>query len=281
MVFNPGKKNRNFGTKKRGRGQDNRHVIPESFFRDWKSYYEKLGDYRAFDLPTLHGSLRFLVEVPREDFYHAVTPEDVVHLISALSKEHTSDLEIVVFRQPTRRQLLLSPVWGRLVYFTEIDEHEGLAIYLEAVPHPNTWTNSKSVGPDAAKEYARLEALGVDVRYEKRAIRISPSPAATRNVQLYHSIPHELGHLDDDRRHRRFSLDDAEEAALESERRIDEGTPHYEQKTAAEREVYAHRFSDERRAELREAGRIPFERRFDEARMAEFGVEAAWFLPPD
>jgi hypothetical protein len=276
-VFNPGKKNRRFGTKWRGYGQDNRMVIPESWHGDWRRYYERLTDYRAFALPVAGQELRFLVERPHPRCYYAVTPEDVAHLLGAVPRERWEELELFVFRQPTKKQRLLSGCWGRISYFSEIDRHSGLAIYLEALPARWTWTASKSQDPEGARELARLEELGVQVQLERRAIRLTSSPAADRQIQLYHTIPHELGHLEDHRLHARYFLEDDEDARAEADRRIDEGTPHYDHKPAAEKEAYAHRFSDELRRQLRSEGAIPFPRRFNEAHMGIVGVEARWF----
>ncbi len=276
MVFRADRKNRKAGTKARGRGQDNRLVIP-SRWRDSQVYWEKLTDYRTFALQIAGRQLPFVVERPHPRCYHAVTPEDVATLLAALPIETWEALDLFVFRQPTKKQRILSCCWARLAYFAEVADFEGITIFLEALPRRRTWYRSKSLTPDAERELRRLEALGVELIPERRRLRLTSSPEADRQVQLYHSVLHELGHLEDWIKHDRYVLEDPEDRAAEGERRIDEGTPHYDQKSARELEVYAHRFSDRHRAALIEAGVIPFTRRFDETLMASVDVDEAWF----
>jgi hypothetical protein len=278
-MFNPGKKNRRFGTKWRGFGQDNRMVIPESWHGDWRRYWERLTDYRAFELPVGGRELQFLVERPHPGCYHAVTPDDVAHLLGFVPRACWEELELFVFRQPTRKQRRLSGCWGRISYFSEIDHYSGLAIYLEALPSRWSWRASRSQDPEGAREIARLEELGVRVQLERRGYLLTSSPAADRQTQLYHTIPHELGHLEDYRLHARYALEDDEDSRAEADRRIDEGTPHYDHKPRAEKEAYAHRFSDELRRRLRAEHALPFPRRLDRERMRRLDVEESWFEP--
>ena len=39
-------------------------------------------------------------------------------------------IDMIVFRQPTRKQIRLSSVWGRLLYWATIGRRTGTAIYL-------------------------------------------------------------------------------------------------------------------------------------------------------
>src|SRR5262245_45158558 len=128
--WNPTRRNRNQGTAKRGHGQDNRMVVPCSS-RTTRPFYDQLRDpiivMRGIPTP-----LKFYVEPPREDCRHACSIDDIAHLLRRLPSDHVKSLVAIVLRQPTRKQAMLRPVWGRMLYSRDDGIRNGPAIFLEA-----------------------------------------------------------------------------------------------------------------------------------------------------
>ena len=46
--------------------------------------------------------VHFLIEAPRADCVHACTVDDVLDLMAMVPPDHRSDVDTIVFRQPTR-----------------------------------------------------------------------------------------------------------------------------------------------------------------------------------
>src|SRR6185312_15479594 len=138
---NPARRNRNIGTSKSGHGLANRLVIPAAS-NDPRIFWEKLRDPVTVEA---NGFL-ILVEPCRPGFVHAVTVEDVVRILGLLPMEDIARLRAVVLRQPTRKQRVLSAVWGRLAYFADFGRARGPAVILEAqrLDEPIEWPRSLS-----------------------------------------------------------------------------------------------------------------------------------------
>ena len=60
---------------------------------------------------------------------------------------------------------------------------------------------------------------------------------------------------------------------------MDQRFEQYFQRPNSEREAFAHRFSDEWRNRLAKEKKLPSDRRFDEVRLRNEGVDPAWFRP--
>jgi hypothetical protein len=84
----------------------------------------------------------------------------VTRLLDHVPPSDLYGIELIVVRQPTRKQEVLAPVWGRLVFIAEIGQHEGPAIFLESVSLNQVIRRSKSLSPDEAQEFERLRADG-------------------------------------------------------------------------------------------------------------------------
>ena len=256
MMRNPSRRNRNIGTAKQGHGRSNRMVIPESW-HDSRVFYEKLRS--PVRLMRIIGGkeLTFLVEETLFDHRHPCTIDDICHMLRYVPANDWAMLDIVVLRQPTRKQKILSNVWGRLSYYYETDTCTGVAIVLESQPCNSVLKWSKSLSPDDQKEINRLANDGHEVRFEKKHIAIQSTLANCRNTQLFRTIPHEIGHYHHYRK-------------TNSPQR-------YSSLTMDEREAAAHRYADELTKRLHIDGSIPFDRLLDSRSLRKDNLAREWF----
>lgn len=271
--WNPTRRNRNIGTSKRGFGQDNRLVVPASHWDD-KVYYERIGRHRKLERSIGGVGVTFLVEETRADCLHPCTVDDIFHLWTHLPCEDWKGLALVYLRQPTRKQQILTEVWGRMAYLAEVAGLSGPMLILEALDtaRPKKWP--LSLDPDAAAELERLREAGHRVETTGRAHVVHSDVEAVRATQLYHTVPHEVGHWVDMTRRVR----DPEANSPEANLSFSERSRLYWSRPAREREAFAHRYADGLRQELRKAGVIPFPRRLDPASLKRDGLRPEDFL---
>lgn len=263
------RRNRNIGTAKSGHGQDNRLVVPEPW-ADARRYWERLENPITVKRMVLGRTLPFVVEAPRSPFFHACTVDDLAELIGLLTSDEFGAIAFVALRQPTRKQALLSLVWGRLVYHAEVGGFAGPALILEAQRSPGALRWPKSLQPWVAAEIELLRSDGHEVSVEARHYRLLSNPQAVRDTQLFRTVPHEVGHYVDYRRR----VIDVSSTKAELNRNLDL----FWSRPTREREEFADRFAREFRA--RHGTRVPFPQRLDESTIRRDGLELSWFQPP-
>jgi len=168
--WNPTRRNRNAGTKRHGHGSDNRMTIPESWHQV-RCFYEWLSSYVVVKRSVANAELVFLVEPTRSGWFHPCSIDDICRVLTHVPVEHLAQIDMVVMRQPTRKQRVLSPVWGRAIFAFDVAEYSGAAIVIEAQDdRPITW--SVSLSSDKARELDRLRSDGHDVRRSRRTFEI-------------------------------------------------------------------------------------------------------------
>ena len=253
---NPIRRNRNIGTSKQGYGQNNCMSIPSSW-HDMSIFYEKLRNPVRLIKTINEKDIIFLVEKPLSDYRHCCTVDDICRMLSCVPNKDWSGLDIVVLRQPTRKQNILSSVWGRLSYLYEYKDLSGVAIVLEAQPRDSVLTWSKSLAPDSQKEVERLSNDGHEIRFGKKCITINTELNACRNTQLFRTLPHEIGHY-------------CHYIKINSDTK-------YQSIPRSEKEAAAHRYADELAASLRAKGKIPFTRMIDPADLTTSSLPIEWF----
>jgi hypothetical protein len=263
------RRNRNIGTAKSGHGQDNRLVVPEPW-ADARRYWERLENPITVMRTVLGRTLPFVVEAPRSPFFHPCTVDDLAELIGLLTIEEFGDIAFVALRQPTRKQALLSLVWGRLIYNAKVGGFDGPALILEAQQSPGALRWPKSLQPWVASEIELLRSDGHEVSVEARHYSVLSKPQALRTTLLFRTVPHEVGHYVD-YRHRVIDISPTE---LEFNRNRDL----FWSRPTREGEEFADRFGREFRA--RHGTRIPFPQRLDESSIRRDGLEPTWFQPP-
>ncbi|MEM1180077.1 MAG: hypothetical protein AAGM22_17175 [Acidobacteriota bacterium] len=144
--IDPTRRNRNIGTERAGHGADNRHGIPQSW-HDNRVYWEKLSDPVLVERRLQSRPVTFFIEPTRPDCVHACTVDDVMRVLQLLPPENQLCVTTFVFRQPTRRQSQLRPVWGRWSYFAKLGRYRGPAIYLDAQAPDRSIRWEKSLDP--------------------------------------------------------------------------------------------------------------------------------------
>lgn len=189
----PRRRNRNIGTARSGHGQHNCLVIPERWTSD-RRFYESLVSPTRATRRVGDRTVTFLVEKPNPGFGHACSVDDIVRILTCLERYGASAVSTIVLRQPTRKQRVLSPVWGRLQYFSTLTEDVSPALFVEAQPVSGAFTRELPRSPDDFAEHERLVQDGHRLVRVGKRYRAQWDPVATRATQLYRTIPHEIGH---------------------------------------------------------------------------------------
>lgn len=139
------------------------------------------GQFRA----TVHRwPITFVVEKTRADSYHACTVDDIAHLLEYIAPTDLEGIELIVLRQPKRKEEILNPLWGRVGYYVKIGKHRGRAIFIEAVnlTKPMRW--SKSLIPDFEIELERLRKDGHQITTTKSSYRFFKFGIGSSNSTL-------------------------------------------------------------------------------------------------
>lgn len=253
---NPTRRNRNIGTAKQGHGQSNSMVIPSR--NDGPYWLDCIGEHKTEIRIIADKEVQFIIEVNNKNFIHPCTVDDVARVLEALPKNEWLGLQTFVFRQPSRKQTLVSPVWGRLLYRADLETAKGKrlakgpVIFLDAVQieKPIIW--SASLDTDDSKELESLRADGHDVQRSGRKYVIMLTASSARNTQLYRTLLHEIGHWFDWLSKVEIPSDNGGDwECLEK---------NYFARPKAERESFAHRYADAKRIHLEQNGLIPFDR---------------------
>ncbi len=253
-VRNPIRRNRNIGTSRQGHGQNNKLAIPQpcdTFL--W--FYERLDSPKRLDI-IVHGvKIRVLVELLKKGYSYSCTPHDVQRILNSIPKEDLEDIGYIVFRQPKKKEAILSSVWGRLIYCFEFEGIYGPAIIIEATPEWRTYSYPKKQSVDQALEFELLKKDGMSFKESRRDYVASIDDEVIGSVQLYRTLLHEVGHyvhyLDVVQRPCK-----EDEQAKEWEARSDA----YFQIPKSEKESFANRYAVEMRRKLAIVGVIPFGR---------------------
>ncbi len=251
---NPTRRNRNIGTEKQGHGQNNELTIPYPVAIS-KTFYERLGRYEKFNR-TINGNVfEFVIEETRTTSEHACTIEDISEIIRHIPPSDYDDLNLIILRQPKRKEETLSSVWGRLIYSYEFEGNNRAAIILEAVDYERKFKWSKSLQPEHQKELERLRSDGHEIIAEKRYYTAEYKLDNVRNTQLYRTLPHEFGHYV-------HYLEEVERPGTEEEdyEEWELRYDNYFKISTADKEKFAHGYADELINNLKECRAIPFER---------------------
>jgi len=243
-------------------------VIPDG--RNGRAFWERLPGAVEVSISVGVRSLSLFVEPPKLGWAHACTVDDIEALLGHLPTKDLAAIELVVLRQPKRKEKILSDVWGRWIPPTQIGRHRGEAIVLEAqVPgFAVRWPTSLS--PADVRQLERLESEGHSIRADRRNHVITSDFDAIRATQLFRTLPHELGHSIDF--HQTADLLATAEPGSEQGRMTA-----WESKTKLDKEAFAERYANEVLRSARAAGLVPFSRRIDYKRMRQFRLDPTWF----
>lgn len=250
------RRNRNIGTAKQGHGQNNRLAIPVRFNPTVIFFYENLLSYKSVIREIENRKITFLIEHTRADCLHACTIDDLVHILGFIPPTDLKGIDLIVLRQPKRKEEILNAAWGRWVPCVTVEDFSGCAIFLEAVPCNQYVRWPKALSLEKQKELRRLESDGHEVVITKKHYQIKFNLEPVRATQLYRTLLHEIGH------HVDFQRDPIA----------------FDQKANVEKEVFAHRYADELRARLMQQQVLPFPRKLSTEQIEKDGLRVTDFV---
>ena len=149
--YNPKRRNRKIGTAAQGHGSDNELKIPSLLHGD-RHWAQTLRHFKTESRSVSGRDLMFVVEEPSQGCAHACSIADVCYVLKHIPFDDWHGLTTFVFRQPTKKQRIIAPVWGRLFYSAKLGQANrrnlptGPALMLEATKIGDTfkWRNSWS-----------------------------------------------------------------------------------------------------------------------------------------
>ena len=246
-AFRPERRNRKIGTEAAGYKKSNKMGIPESWLdRDGsvRRYATRMRRHQTIEYQLPGGSLTFLYEPPRSGCAYGCSPEDVAHVLAHVPAPDIEGLKIVAFRQPTRKQGVLNPVWGRLFYHADFVSHDGPAIVIEAsdLSRPVRWSRKLSL--EHQSELDRLREDGHRIEEDRRGYTFHLTESSVRQTILYRTLLHELGHWVD--------------WLTKVEQPPNGDMDRYFARPVSERDAFAHAYADRLTESLRRNGVIPF-----------------------
>ena len=269
--WNPTRRNRNIGTEKSGSSRNNKFAVPERW-ADFRIFWERLNDPVFHPFSIKDHDLTLVVEPPKDGYLHVCTPHDVMSVLELIEQEHLEEIDLVVFRQPKKKEEILKPAWGRFVYYADLGRYSGPAIYLEAVKSGRTIRWGNKLDTYERKELASLEAEGHKIEKVKRGYDITPAPDSVRNTQLYRTVPHEIGHAVDYLCHAlQPQLESGSEAEDEYIRAV------FKSKPGLDKEEFANRYAREFFEKWSGNGLLPFERKHEKDELEAMGLNHEWF----
>lgn len=253
-MFNPTRRNRNIGTENQGFSQNNKLKISTPY-GTLKSFYERIEKYQT-EIRIINGhEFLFIIEETRKDCFHSCSVNDLAKIIQHIPKEDYGDLRFIILHQPKRKEEIISPVWGRLIYSFEFENEYFPAIVLDSIDLNKKLIWSKKQTIENQKEFTRLKEDGHLFIENKRnfvsELKLNPS----RNTQLYRTLLHEFGHYV----HylevvERPGNDDEDYDAKDSR------DDYYMSLPKVEKEKFAHQYTDRLKKKLADDKIIPFDR---------------------
>ena len=256
-MYNPSKRNRNIGTSKQGHGQNNKMSIPYSF-EVGKEFYERLGNYsKKVEIINGH-EFYFIIEETRKTSMHACSVEEVVTILKELPVEDFGELKLIIFRQPKRKEEILSSVWGRLIYSFNFEGNYYPAIILDAINYETRFKWKKNLSIESQKELSRLRLDGHNIIDTGRFYEADYELDFVRNTQLYRTLLHELGHYVQYLNVVGRPADKEEDEDYEEK---DIALENYFRIPSIEKERFAHNYADQMKIKLESRKVIPFDRK--------------------
>ncbi len=248
---NPTRRNRNIGTENQGFGQNNKMKI-STHNRELKSFYERLENYQKEKRIINKHEFVFITEQTRENCVHTCSLNDIEKIIKNIPPKYYGELRFFILRQPKRKEEIISPVWGRLIYSYEFEDDYYPAIVLEAIDLSKKFKWTKKQKIEDLKEFEKLKIDGHIFKENKKEFIADFTIDKSRNTQLYRTLLHEFGHyvhflnytsiLDDENYDEKERLEDI-----------------YFNLPKNEKEKYAHKFADDLKNELISKKIIPFD----------------------
>ena len=190
-MINNTRRNKNIGTAKHGHGQNNKLTIAEPYCTS-KYFYERLYKYTKTKKVINGHEFVFTIEKVRDTSVHSCSIEDIQTIIEQIPESDYGDLKFIVFRQPKRKEEILSPVWGRLIYIYEFEDEYLPAIIIDAIDLTKKLKLSNKLTLEQKKELERLKNDGHEIINDGRYYIAELKKENVRNTQLYRTLLHEF-----------------------------------------------------------------------------------------
>ena len=251
-MYNPSRRNRNIGTAKQGYGQSNKLSIPSPYLVSL-SFFERLGRYEKVTRVINGHTFLFIIEATNSWSGHACSIADIERMIGYVPPEDYGSLKFIVLRQPKRKENIVSPTWGRLIYSYEFEGDYHPAIILESADYSSRLKWKRRLCIEDQKELERLKADGHPFIADKRGFTAALLQKNVRNTQLYRTLlqfGHYVQYLQ-----MVESLSNEEEAYGKYEERWEV----YKKVSKECKEKFAHGYADNLMRTLQERKLIPFE----------------------
>jgi len=192
--WDPTRRNKNIGTCKSGYGKDNRLVIPDRY-SDISIFWERLNNPVCFEKTiNKNKKITFIVEPTIKGFFHSCTIDDIIKILNYVPEDDIDGIDLIILRQPKKKERILSPVWGRFAYWLDINKYSGTGVYLEAQCPSEILKWGKNLNPEGFNRLDKLKKDGHEIIEEKRCFKIVSTIDANRSTQLYTTLLHEIGH---------------------------------------------------------------------------------------
>jgi hypothetical protein len=270
----PTRRNKNIGTAKQGRGRNNRADIPWPYHDS-----SNLGITRnAVWIPVeiKNNKFHIVVEPTRPGHVHSCTIDDLITMLGHVPEKYLMGIKFFILKQPTRKQIVLRPVWGKFLYGIDADDLHGGAVFLWASKPETVFVWPKSICPLDQREMNRLEAEGHRLVLGSKAWNMISLLGATRHTQLYRTLPHEIYHFHQYYKHVLAPLSRCKAPATVADLKAT-----YDSLTYQVKEDYANRHAEALFKELKSKGHVPFSRIVDYQFIIKNGCRPKWFITED
>ena len=115
-------------------------------------------------------------------------------MLNHLPEKDLEGFGVLIFRQPKKKELIHSSVWGRLIYSIEYKDDYLPSIILEAIPRRTEHHFTKKQTVDQTNEFELLKKDGLKFVLTKRGYVAKINEGIVKNIQLYRTLLHEVGH---------------------------------------------------------------------------------------
>lgn len=184
-MYNPVRRNRNIGTANNG-------FKRQSLFRE-APFQEKDFNNCEKIYKIIHNiKMTFYIDETSKGYIHACSIDDLIDILNQLPPDNIEGIEHIKLNQSTKKEELFGAKWGSLRYYGA----PGFMplITIEAQPCPLILKIKNSLNPFWQKETDFLKTQCKDWKSNKREHILKFDQKEIRQVQLYRTLPHEIGH---------------------------------------------------------------------------------------
>jgi hypothetical protein len=154
--------------------------------------YELLSKKEKIVRKVHHEDINFYTDELKKNYVHSCAIDEIAWALSELPKEDVFGINNIWLHQPTRKTNLFSPAWGRLCYYAAPNFQPLIIIEAQQCPVLLTMKNSLSLDDQKELDFLREECN--KYKTTKRSHLFYFEQAGIRRVQLFRTLPHEIGH---------------------------------------------------------------------------------------